>query len=312
MNGSQDPEEIAALAVLDSLGRHQGPDETSVPEPEDEIEEVLRRLHTEAIGRLPYALPDARPDPAIREGLLRLVRADETQEVEPVVRRSETPAQPDQAAWSAAAAVAALGPGPSTGRDPVAGLRYAGARRSRRRWLAPLAAAAAVMAIVGLGLWVAYLQSELAASETRLAWGEKQWKGELAQEHRQLSEIEDRYRLVTSPAVTVFPLTAVSGTGPLAMATARLYVGPDHQRWMFDVHNLRAEPAGRDYQIWFLTDEGQKSAACFNMQGSQPVFKMVSPMPRDVVGVAVTLEPKGGSPYPTTPVLLVNKEPVRL
>ena len=66
MSHALDPEDDAALAVLDKLGRVHGPEETSVPEPEDEVEEVLRRLYHETIGILAYALEPAAVDRAIR------------------------------------------------------------------------------------------------------------------------------------------------------------------------------------------------------------------------------------------------------
>ena len=80
-----DPEETAALAVLDRLGRLEGPDETSVPEPSDQVEEVLRRLYGEVAGLLAYDLEPQRPDPAIRDHLLTAVVGDRTQEVAPLL-----------------------------------------------------------------------------------------------------------------------------------------------------------------------------------------------------------------------------------
>jgi len=296
---AHDPEEIAALAVLDELGRRRGPEDTSVPEPEDEIEEVLRRLHVEALGRLPYALPPVVPPTGLKAQLLRHIRGDETQEVEPLTQPSPVPAAP-------------TAPEPLRFDDSMASFRYAGARRKRRRWALPLALAAALVAAAGLGLWVAYLQSELAALGARQAFSERQLKGELTEARSRLAAIEGSYELVTSPAVTVFPLHCPTGSGPAAAATARLYVAPDHEHWQFEIRNIRPEPQGHDYQIWFLTEQGAKSGACFNIENGEAKYKMLSPMPKDMIGVAVTLEPKGGSPYPTTPMLLVNREPVRL
>ena len=47
MNRSVDPEENAALAVLAELGRTPGDENTRVTSAEDEVEDVLRRLHLE-------------------------------------------------------------------------------------------------------------------------------------------------------------------------------------------------------------------------------------------------------------------------
>jgi hypothetical protein len=131
----EDPEELAALAVLDGFGRLDSPDETSVPEPGDEVEEVLRRLYTETTALLPYALAPVPPPAALRGRLLTAILGDATQAVEDLVPPLPTPAR-------------------GAGGSP---LRFAAERRAhaarRPRWPALLAAAAAVIGVAGLGLW---------------------------------------------------------------------------------------------------------------------------------------------------------------
>jgi anti-sigma-K factor RskA len=112
--------------------------------------------------------------------------------------------------------------------------------------------------------------------------------------------------------VTVYPLRCPTGRGPAARARAYLYLAPDARRWELAVHGLAAEPSGRDYQIWFLTAGEPASAGCFQIRDGRPEFAMLAPPPRGLTGVAVTIEPKGGSPRPTTPVILLSQEPVRL
>jgi hypothetical protein len=172
--------------------------------------------------------------------------------------------------------------------------------------------AAALLAVAGLGLWTAYLQSELRASQTRLARAEREWKGEARAARLALTQVERRYELVTAPALTVFPLRCPTGHGPAANARAYLYVTPDQRRWDFAIHGLAPEPSGRDYQVWFLVGDQPKSAGCFRMEGGRPVFSMLSEMPAGLTGVAVSVEPKGGSSRPTGPVILVAQTPVRL
>ncbi len=311
MNRPTDPEEVAALAVLDALGRHEGPEETRVPEPEDEVEEVLRRLHGEAVGRLPYALPFETPDPVLKERLMALVLGDQTQEVVPGSTSADSAAASPPEPESPAVVDRRPLEMPDELLPMAASPRYAAARRPRRG-VRFLLAAAALIAVAGLGLWVAYLQSELAAGQARFTFAERQWKSELEQTRQALSVVSSRYQIATAPAVTVFPLRGPTGFGPAAAASAYLYVAPDHQHWDFQVHNLTAEPQGHDYQIWFLVGDQPHSAGCFNIEQGRPVFKMLAPMPQGMTGVAVTLEPRGGSPRPTTPMLLVNREPVRL
>ena len=301
MSDEQDPEELAALAVLDSLGRLDGPDETSVPSPEDEVEAVLRRLYTETVGLLPYALDPAAADPALKRRLLTGILGDFTQEIP----RLATPAP----------VAAALAPSdePRPERPPAPAPRSAArAATRRRRRFAPALAAGLALAALGLGFGAAYLHSELKASEVRLAWMERQWKGEATAARGELAELRRRFDRVTSAAVTVFSMRCPIQYGPAAGARAMLYVAPDRRSWELAVHGLAPEPPGRDYQLWFMVGDQPRSAGCFKMRDGQPVLAMTREAPPGVTGAAVTVEPAGGSPRPTTPSILVAAQPVRL
>ena len=52
---------------------------------------------------------------------------------------------------------------------------------------------------------------------------------------------------------------------------------------------------GRTYQLWTLTPDGPRSAGLLGSDAQDHVFAVGD----DVTGVAVTLEPRGGSPAPT-------------
>lgn len=310
MNRDLDPEDQAAAAVLDALGRTSGPDETSVPEPEDEVEEVLRRLFGEAIALVAYELPVSAVDPQVRAHLLTGIVGDVTQEVEPapVTDRPEVRSEPRLAE--------VLEP-PERGEAVLPSGSYARARSERRgrrtgRIVRIALAALFALAVAGLGLWTAYLQSELRASQSRLAWAEREWKGQAEAARAALSQVERRYELVTASALTVFPLRCPTGHGPAANARAYLYVTADQRRWDFAIHGLAPEPSGRDYQVWFLVGDQPKSAGCFRIEDGRPVFSMLGEMPLGLTGVAVSVEPKGGSSRPTGPVILVAQTAVRL
>lgn len=291
----EDPEEIAALAVLDGLGRLDSPDETSVPAPGDEVEEVLRRVHLETVALLPYALDPVAPPAELRGRLLTSIVGDATQDV------THLQAAPKSTR------VERRPPAPPL---PFAAARVAAARPRRGgRWLA---VAAAVLAVVGLGTWVAYLSSELAASRARLAWAEREWRSE-AEEHRTaLARLEKSWKQVTAAAVTIFSLRCPTGHGPAANARVYVYVPPDRSQWELAAHGLAPEPPGREYQVWFLVGDRPQSAGCFHIEDGRAVIAMPERPPEGVTGVAVTIEPKGGSPRPTSDMILVAQQPIRL
>jgi len=307
-----DPEEAAALAVLDRLGRFEGPDETSVPEPSDQVEEVLRRLYGEVAGLLVYDLAPQRPDPSLRDRLLTAVVGDRTQEVPPLLA---PPAR--RTGWSDAPH------GPAENRQaqrpagPVdSGFVESPLRRSHqvrsRRWPRWAAIAAAVAVVAAGGFWIAYLQSELRATESRLAWAEREWKQQVGTARGELAQLAQKYETVTSPSLTIYSLRCPTGHGPAAAARAFVYIPPDRSNWELAVHGLAPEPAGRDYQVWFLVGDRPRSGGCFHVENGRAELAMQQSAPPGVTAVAITVEPKGGSPRPTGDTILVAEQATRL
>lgn len=303
-----DPEEVAALAVLDTLGRLDSPEDTSVPEPENEIDGFLRRLYTDAVALVAYSLEPAPPPARLRAAVFSLTVGETTQEVE------SDAATPDGAAAVAPPAPPsgeALRPAAvATAERPAAGPGSAPAGRAGRGWLA--LAALFALALVGAGVWIGYLQSELAAQGARLAWAEREGKGRADAAERELRQLEQKLELVTSPAVTVFHLRCPGGSGPGATANANVYVSADRKRWDLDVKGLTPQPPGRDYQLWFLVGDETRSGGCFTVEDGEIVLLNPASFPPGTTGVAISVEPKGGSQRPTTPPILVSEEPVRL
>ncbi len=78
-------------------------------------------------------------------------------------------------------------------------------------------------------------------------------------------------------------------------------------------YNLPPAPEGRTYQLWFIPADGSppKSAAVFNSEPDGHALAQdiqVPPLERGGYGtVAVTLEPAGGSPQPTTQPVMAGR-----
>ena len=72
------------------------------------------------------------------------------------------------------------------------------------------------------------------------------------------------------------------------------------------VSRLDRAPAGRTYEIWVIEGETPRPAGLFR-GGSDVVIPLTRPVPKGAV-VALTLEPLGGSPSPTTnPIYTVKR-----
>jgi len=198
--------------------------------------------------------------------------------------------------------------------------RAAAARETaprRRRWPAVVAVLFGLTAL-GLGVGVAWLQSELDSTNARLRRG----AGELAQAETrrqqevgaaraELADLERRHAFVTAPGVTVFALRPPALAGQPA-ARATLWVAADRRRWQLEAVGLRPDPADRDYQLWFLVDGIPRRGGVFEVRAGQPARLADDDLPAGATAIWVTLERKGGAPSPAGAILLLADRGVQL
>jgi anti-sigma-K factor RskA len=86
-------------------------------------------------------------------------------------------------------------------------------------------------------------------------------------------------------------------------ANAKVVWDMKAQQWVIYVFDLPAPPTDKDYQLWYVTRDAKISAAVFRTDDQgRTVLKLTLP-PDALAGLAataVTLEPRGGSPQPTS------------
>ena len=107
------------------------------------------------------------------------------------------------------------------------------------------------------------------------------------------------------PGVRVIDAKAVSPKEPYA----RMFWDQPANRWTFVAYNLPASKPGRTYQLWLVTKDQKKvSAGTFAAQpnGNAIVQATYALEPDKLAAIAVTDEPAGGSPQPTTTPFLVG------
>jgi anti-sigma-K factor RskA len=145
----------------------------------------------------------------------------------------------------------------------------------RPRWAVPVAAAAAVAACaaVAFGVWAATLNGDL---------------------HDRTSALHQRDRLLAVLADPSAAQLALSG------GHGRLYVTGGGQGALL-VSRLPAAPAGKRYEAWVLAPGSVTPAGLFRGGGGAAVL-LAAPVTSGT-RVGVTLEPYGGSPQPTGPIL---------
>ena len=202
-------------------------------------------------------------------------------------------------------------------------VRLAPSRRARGATLrARFSAAAAAVAILGLGALSATLATRLAderklRGEVEQALEHEQGithslQREVAAEREQRIAMEQRVegmsRIVAAFEAPLTRTLALAGKGEYARAVARAYLDPESGRLILYAHNLPPVPDGRTYQLWVIIDERPTSVGVFESD-SQGEAKYDSGRIPDLDGpvtVAVTLEPDGGVPQPTGPIVLAG------
>ena len=339
-----DQEDLLVFGVLDDLAHGDGRDDTAPVEPVvvDEAVEVLRRLYLESLGLLAYALEPVQPQPETRATILAHLIGDETQEVSPMMIGVAT-AQARPPAGSAGSGGSAGSAGSGTRGVPLAevtrpaffaptteapaveravelvGLRSSQARRSkpRSRWPMTLAALFA-LAAVGLGVWVAKLQSEVVyrdaqirGLESRLADTDSVAR-DLEAAKAELAQLEQRYTFVTSPAMTVYALRPPAAGSLQPMARGQLFLAADRRHWQLEVRGLKPEPEPQDYQLWFIVDGLPLSGGVFDGKAGKSAQLADNSMPAGATAIAITLERKGGTASPTSPILLIADSSVQI
>jgi hypothetical protein len=161
-------------------------------------------------------------------------------------------------------------------------------------------ATAAALLLVAAGLDDARLrrQSEdLRSQSAALA-------GRLQSAQTALAERVLRARVLESDDVQMMLL---GGKDPQPGARGRVFWSPRARRGILVAGNLAALPADRQYELWVFLQGKPVNAGVFDVDASgRALFESTDFPEPDAQNFAVTVEPRGGVPAPTGPVVLVG------
>jgi anti-sigma-K factor RskA len=170
-----------------------------------------------------------------------------------------------------------------------------------------LAAAAMLIVTTGMAVYVTSLQrrirsleSELASALLRVDDGERRVTVAL----RAAANAEAPLAILTAPDVRRVDL---AGQPAAPSASARAFWSRS-RGLVITASNLPALPAGRVYQLWFVTAGAPVSAGLLTPDGQGALTSTLttpSTVPNPLA-LAVTLEPEGGAPAPTGDKFLVG------
>jgi anti-sigma-K factor RskA len=183
----------------------------------------------------------------------------------------------------------AEGPGGSLGRvkpEPREGI-FA-------RWWAVLLPAATAFALATVLLWMQNAQLNRQLADLR---------GKVEQQQKQLDEARKMADFLGAKDTVMVSLAPQKGeTG-----SARILYNPRNGMMMYDGVTPPA-PMDKSYQVWLVPMNGAPIAAgWFTGRPDKPAHMMMK-LPEGIAAkaFAVTLEPAGGMPHPTGPMVLVG------
>ena len=302
-------DERAIERVLASL---EGGSETAIPDLSelDEEAQTLGRLYVEAVGLYPDGLVVAAAPEELKARVLEAVRAESrrgaaastgtfTPLAEGGVAGSRVPSR--AGARSVEKSFSTAGP------RPVSAMPVSRPRASR--WPVALAAVFA-LAFAGLAGWLFVQLEESRSQQVRLEGRLRNLTGEvetLRVAQNELVRTRETIRMVTSRGASICSLRSLDTTRAAA-ASGVMYVDPAHSRWYLVMDGLDPIPSEREYQLWFLVDGRPISGGTFTARAGQRIELSAQTMPRGTNAVAVTIEPRGGLPLPTGPMILLGDE----
>jgi len=247
------------------------------------------RLALAVTDRLPLSAPAMRAPAALRERVLAAVGAEASGfTARPASQPIDTPAaqvdnvRPFMRPQPAETAAAPAATSPSTGREPVQiGTWRRLARGSMR--VPALAAAVAVVAVVGLAAWSLSLQSQLSDVKHQQSLARNQQPGFLPASQTALTLLASQHTVTSQ----LDPAERASATGAVIW-------NPNEKKCVVLVQQLAPPPANAEYHIWFTSGSAKWDGGALTPDGSGAAFKVID-MSRWNVGegyhIAVVLQP---------------------
>jgi anti-sigma-K factor RskA len=161
-----------------------------------------------------------------------------------------------------------------------------------RWWNAVLVPAGVALAVLTIFLWRENrdLDRQLAAL-----------RASVDQQQQELHEAREVADLMTSQNTVTIPLAQQSG---MPKGTAHVMYNPKMGMLMYD-GEITPAPAAKTYQLWLVPVKGDP-ISCGVFSGQPDHWMMKVPEGMSAKWFQVTLEPVGGMPHPTGPMVLMG------
>jgi anti-sigma-K factor RskA len=260
---------------LYALGALEGDEKLAIESHVRSCVDCAHRL-AEAHGRialLALAAPPYEPSAAVKQRLMQQVRSD-------AERRTAIPALVGVRARTSKLAPRET---PRTGEF------------FQRWWAAVLVPAGAVLALATVLVWTENRQLDRQLAVLRAA---------VDQQQQQLQEAREAAAMIQSHDTVTIALAQQPG---MPTGAAHVMYNAKMGMLMYDGEIVPA-PASKSYQLWLVPEDGKPiSAGVFNpVVGHTDHWMMKLPQGIAAKAFAVSLEPAGGMPQPTGPMVLIG------
>lgn len=208
-----------------------------------------------------------------------------------------------RATTALAASAPPIRPRPALKDEILAGI---GPSRAPARPASPVAAWAFAAAAAALFVVVLVDDARLRREREGLRAQNADLAGQVESSRTELSRRDLRARVMESDDVRMLFL---GGQGPQPRARGRVFWSEGAKRGVLVAGNLEPLPPDRQYQLWVFVDGKPVDAGVFDADAAgRALFESKDLAAiRSAENFAVTIEPRGGVPQPTGPIVMVGQ-----
>ena len=175
----------------------------------------------------------------------------------------------------------------------------------QRPWFGYAVAFVSVLILLALGLYSNSLIGRLDSQSKQISSQQQQ----IVALKDELQQKEELLNVLQSPKID---MVFMNGLAPSPTGYGKIIWDPVKKVAIFQVANLPAIPADKDYQLWIIKNKKPIPAGVFSVRDvkeTENYFKVLSldvTDKKEIDAFAVTLEPKGGSPQPSGEMYLLG------
>ncbi len=286
----------------------------------DGVDTTTIREYTELLGLLGYEVPAETPAPHLKAQILNRISGAAASTItsspqrelddmtlfgaDPSVdsadltlhRQTGQPEAVDMTLNQHVAAPEATAPEATSAMPAAAQIQPPLAMPSRSSWSGYAMAAVLAISLVGLGYLGALVgQQSQQIDQLQARLGDSAPPEEVVQAQRELATLRSRLDMVTTVARKAYPMRRVNQTEAEVQPEGIVYVCGRHQQWYLSLRGLEPPAKGREYHVWFMTEQGKIDGGALDVRDDTSSEMEALSMPDGTHGFLVTLEPTGPS-----------------